>query len=431
MISFLSSTFLTVFIASYVNAQFPLLWLMASYCSIIFSYWTLNKFQTSESHKSISKWRNLTFSGSIISGIIWGVGSIFVYTNLGEPYKALSSFIIGGTVAANMLTSSALLRSFYGYLIPATLPLLYAMFLSHNGMHHLLALMLIGFCIIITLIAHNSFKMLRKSLILNEKNKKLISKLTNSIQNETGANQAKTQFLAKMSHELRTPLNAIIGFSEIMKDETFGPIGMPKYKEYCADINMSAHHLLGLINNILDLSKIESGKQQLIETSVDTYNSLEDCIALLNKEIDKKSIYINRNYDENLPLLCCDELKFKQVVINILSNALKFSEIDGQIDINMFTDRDNNFIIQIKDYGIGMNPKDIPSSFKEYYRVNHKKHPHIPGSGLGLAVTKGLMKLHGGSLWIDSNENEGACVTITFPEYRIIKLDVCIDFEAA
>ena len=234
------------------------------------------------------------------------------------------------------------------------------------------------------------------------------------------ASRSKSKFLANMSHELRTPLNAIIGFSDVIKGEMFGPVGNPKYLEYVQDINESGLHLLELINDILDLSKIEAGKTELHEENVDVSRALGSCLTLVQERVEEAGVEIECDTASHLPALYADERKFKQILINLLSNAIKFTPTGGKVTIRTWSRKDDGYVLQIADTGIGIALADIPKALAPFSQIDSNLSRKYEGTGLGLPLTKALAELHGGSLDLQSEVDVGTTVTVRFPAERIV-----------
>jgi PAS domain S-box-containing protein len=234
------------------------------------------------------------------------------------------------------------------------------------------------------------------------------------------ANRTKTEFLANMSHELRTPLNAIIGFAEVIKDEMFGPVGLRKYAEYAKDIFNSGRHLLDLINDILDLSKLESGKLELREEDVDLAATVAECLTLVRSRAAKAQVVLATDVDPALPALRCDERALKQVLLNFLSNAVKFTPAGGTVTTAVrHTPR--GIALSVTDTGIGMKAEDIAVALEAFGQIDSKVARQHKGTGLGLPISKSLIELHGGTLTVESTPNVGTTMTATFPLERVAK----------
>lgn len=233
------------------------------------------------------------------------------------------------------------------------------------------------------------------------------------------ANRAKSQFLANISHELRTPLNAVIGFSSILMNQLFGPLGDNKYLEYAKDINESGSHLLDIINDILDLSKAEAGRLVLNYEEVHIGKAINKCITIVTERAQRGGISITTDVPKMFPPLVVDRLRFIQVVLNILSNAIKFTHEGGKVHIAVRGKEEKGefteFAVMISDTGIGMTKEDITHAFQSFGQVDSGLNRKYEGTGLGLPLTKKLMELHGGNINIESELGKGTVVTLTFP----------------
>ncbi len=235
------------------------------------------------------------------------------------------------------------------------------------------------------------------------------------------ANRTKSQFLANMSHELRTPLNAIIGFSEIIADDFFGPDGLPMYTEYARDIRDSGKHLLTVINDILDYSRIDSGKTELSDDINDIGEVISASIRVVVNRAESAGVQVRQSVHESLPPLVADALKLKQILLNILSNAVKFTESGGTVEVSARMAEDGGVDIQIADTGIGMSADEIALAFQPFAQVESTLNRKYDGTGLGLPITKALTELHGGKLLIDSAPGVGTTVTVHLPASRIFR----------
>ncbi len=242
-----------------------------------------------------------------------------------------------------------------------------------------------------------------------------------------GANLAKSRFLATMSHELRTPLNAILGFSEVMKAELFGAHSTPTYKEYSADIHSSGQHLLMLINEILDLSRVEAGRYDLKEEAVSLPGVVEECRHLLALRAKNKAITIVEEINGDLPRLWADERALRQVTLNLLSNAIKFTPQGGEVTIKVSWDESGRQFLSIKDTGPGIPEDEIPIVLSSFGRGSMAQKNAEEGTGLGLPIVRGLVDLHGGEFSLKSKLREGTEVTVTFPPERVMNALASLD----
>ena len=234
------------------------------------------------------------------------------------------------------------------------------------------------------------------------------------------ANRAKSEFLANMSHELRSPLTAILGYSEVMQEETFGPLNNPKYEEYIDGIRNSGLHLHQLINDILDVSAIEAGKLTLQEEVISIPAVLESVLHMMAIRIDEANLTLSSDIPENLPRVVADERRLKQIMINILSNAVKFTRAEGAIEVSAKIDRRRRLAISVYDTGIGMDESGVSIARRKFGQVDGSMTRDVEGSGLGLPLTEGLISAHGGSMDIDSTLGQGTRVTITLPARRLL-----------
>jgi PAS domain S-box-containing protein len=233
------------------------------------------------------------------------------------------------------------------------------------------------------------------------------------------ANRTKTEFLANMSHELRTPLNAIIGFAEVIKDQMFGPIGLKKYADYAKDIHSSGRHLLAVINDILDLSKLEAGKLELRESEVSLDRVGEECMMLIRDRAGKSKVRLIGEFEPLMPPLLCDERALKQVLLNFLSNAVKFTPPGGHVTLGIRRVGDG-VAISVADTGIGMSKDEIAVALSVFGQVDSKLARRHRGTGLGMPIAKSLIELHGGTLTVESTPKVGTTMTATFPASRIV-----------
>ena len=229
------------------------------------------------------------------------------------------------------------------------------------------------------------------------------------------SNRAKSEFLAAMSHELRTPLNAIIGFSEVTRTETLGPMGNDKYLEYASDIFESGQHLLSLINDILDLSKVESGKDELIEEDIAVPQLSNSVIRLIGQRAREQGVLLERDVPDDLPGVFADDRKLKQILMNLLANAVKFTQRGGTVRLTARYRPNDGHVFEVADTGIGMASQDVPKALSRFRQVDGDLNRRFEGTGLGLPLTKALVEQHGGTLEIRSELGVGTTVTVSLP----------------
>jgi len=233
------------------------------------------------------------------------------------------------------------------------------------------------------------------------------------------ANRAKSEFLANMSHELRTPLNAILGFSEMMKREILGPVSPPKYRDYVDDIHHMGSHLLSLVNDILEMSKVEAGESQLQESEFSVRETVEESIRTVTAAYRDRSSSVVLDRQSTLPRLFADRRMFTQMVLNLMSNAVKYTPESGRIRVNGVLAENGTFRLSVSDTGIGMSDQEINEAFEPFRRVDHALTSNFEGIGLGLPLTKAMIEMHGGKLEVASVSNRGTTATLVFPAERV------------
>jgi signal transduction histidine kinase/HAMP domain-containing protein len=233
------------------------------------------------------------------------------------------------------------------------------------------------------------------------------------------ASEAKSSFLATMSHELRTPLNAVIGFSELLSHQMFGPLGSPKYLEYADSIQHSGRHLLGVINNVLDLSKHHAGKLRLMIEPLDLGEIVVCCAAMMRDQCTRAGLGLRVRAGDALTMEG-DPGKLQQMLLNLLSNAVKFTDAGGSVTVTVELSGDNRITVQVADTGIGMAPEQIPVALAIFGQVDTRLARRYEGTGLGLPLVKSIIELHGGELVVDSAPGQGTTVTVSLPREQAV-----------
>jgi signal transduction histidine kinase len=228
---------------------------------------------------------------------------------------------------------------------------------------------------------------------------------------------AKSDFLAKVSHEIRTPLNAIIGFSEVMMEERFGPVGNERYRGYLKDIHASGELLLSLINDLLDLSKIEAGKLELTFASVSLNELTRQCVGIMQPQANRERVIIRTALAPQLPPVTADARSVRQIVLNLLTNSIKFTGAGGQVIVSTALKDDGAVVLRVRDTGIGMSEKDLATALEPFRQVATTGRPG--GTGLGLPLTKALAEANQAKFAIKSAPKEGTLVEIAFPASRV------------
>jgi PAS domain S-box-containing protein len=231
----------------------------------------------------------------------------------------------------------------------------------------------------------------------------------------------KTDFLARVSHEIRTPLNAIIGFSELMIDEKFGPIGNDRYRDYLRDINRSGNHVLDLVNDLLDISKIEAGEQDMAYEAVSLNDTLAEIVAMMQPQANRERVIIRSSFASRLPDVVADLRSVRQIALNLLSNAVRYTQAGGQVIVSTAYEPSGDIVMRVRDTGIGMSQAEIEQALKPFKQINTlKKRGRGDGTGLGLPLTKAMVEANRAKFSILSAPGEGTLVEITFPSTRVL-----------
>ena len=258
--------------------------------------------------------------------------------------------------------------------------------------------------------------------------KRTEEELTNARKEAERASSQKTEFLARISHEIRTPLNAIIGFSELMADEKFGPIGNDRYRDYLRDINRSGNHVLALVNDLLDISKIEAGALDMQFEAVSLNDAIAEAIALMQPQANRERVIIRSSFQSSLPDIVADTRSIKQVALNLLSNAVRFTAPGGQVIVSTSYEMNGDVVLRVRDTGIGMTKSEVEQALKPFRQVNTSEHRKAEnsrdwrneGTGLGLPLTKAMVEANRAQFAIDSTPGHGTVVEIVFPPTRVL-----------
>jgi two-component system cell cycle sensor histidine kinase PleC len=237
------------------------------------------------------------------------------------------------------------------------------------------------------------------------------------------ANASKTAFLANMSHELRTPLNAILGFSEIIAQECFGPVGSERYRDYAGDIHASGAHLLSLINDLLDVAKIEAGRMDIAPRVLDAARTFDIALKLIGIKAREKNQNLDISVDNNAPPLYGDERAIKQILINLVSNAVKFTPLGGRIEVVGSRAANGDFQLMVRDNGPGIPRDKVEHIFQPFNQVDNRFDRQAGGTGLGLSLVRGLAELHHGRAWVESEYGRGCAVFVTLPTEQSVSGD--------
>ena len=330
-------------------------------------------------------------------------------------------------LAIRMTFASTMLPLFYVGTVPMTIAVVSHLVVQGDSFYFALASLAVGVHIYFIFLAKGlqttavsmlKFRLQKDLLIAELAEAKSIS--DEARRRAEDANLAKSRFLATMSHELRTPLNAVLGFSEVMKDEILGPLQNATYKEYADNIHTSGSHLLNLINEILDLSRIEAGKYELNEKNILLADIIDDSIGLLKLRAETKGVRLNNRGNADLSKLVADERAVRQICLNLLSNAIKFTPRGGQIDLISSVTENGGQSLSVRDTGPGIPADEIPTVLESFGQGSLAHQTAEGGTGLGLSIVQSLIGLHQGQFELQSELRKGTTATVTFPAERTL-----------
>jgi len=376
----------------------------------------------------LSRWRSRFVAGEFLYGLCWASLPLVIF-DPAQPETQIFVFAATLTaIAVCTMLSSSLPRAVYAATLPSTLALVARLWLDGGMTGYTMAalaagaqgyFLILGYRLHTTVLAMLEFRAEKDALIAELEQEKAQSDETR--RRAEAANVAKSRFLATMSHELRTPLNAILGFSEVMKTELFGPHANPTYKEYAEDIHSSGQHLLNLINEILDLSRIEAGRYELHEERVVLSYVVEECHRLMQLRARNKGVAIRERMESDLPALWADERALRQITLNLLSNAIKFTPSGGTITLKVGWTAGGGQYLSVSDTGPGIPEDEISLVLSSFGQGALAQKIGEQGAGLGLPIVKGLVELHGGTFELASRLREGTEVIVTFPPTRVMR----------
>src|SRR5665213_1228617 len=366
----------------------------------------------------------------VMLDLFYGLAWMFILIHpvgTDESSGTFMLFVMLLVVAVSSMLASSLPMAVFAATFPVTAAIALDFILQGTLRNYILAIMAVTAQGYFAVLAYRLYSTTLATLVARAEKDALFGELeqAKAISDEArqraeAANISKSRFLAQMSHELRTPLNAILGFSEVMKTEVFGEHAVAAYKEYSGDIHTSGVHLLGLINEILDLSRIEAGRYELNEESVSLVGIVEDCHHLLKLRATSRGITMHEVYEPELPRLWADERALRQICLNLLSNAIKFTPQGGEIWLKVGWTASGGQYMSVKDTGAGIPEEEIPIVLASFGQGSNSIKSAEQGAGLGLPIAKSLVDLHGGTFTLQSKLRIGTEVVVTFPPERVV-----------
>jgi len=357
-----------------------------------------------------------------LTGLLWGVFGAAYFLPDDPEARFFMLFIVTTNIAGGAVVASSYVPAHAGYIAGMAIPCIVAFIANGTRYSLLLAAMTIGYALAARGSALFGNVGVADLIRLQVERGKLIRSLREAKEAADLANQIKSRFLANMSHELRTPLNAIIGFSELMRDEMFGPVGNRRYMGYIADINNSGRHLLDIVNDVLDLSKLEAGSMRLSRETVDPAALAAECLKVVEPQAAAVGVRLRIDADPALRVEG-DTVRLKQILLNLLSNAVKFSPPDGEVVVSIKPVAGGGLTMAVRDSGIGMDAAGIATALQPFGQIENAWTKRHPGTGLGLPLAKSLAELHDGKLAIESELDRGTTVTVLFPPTRVTRVE--------
>lgn len=384
---------------------------------VVLQRWFLN---SSQLNRCNICWAGRFAAGAFLQGLVWGV--IFLALPLwGARHDYVLMTVVGTGMAAGALaTMSAYLPAYILYTSAFIVPLSAVSLLGSDRYMQGTGLLLIIYLGVLLVTAWRSNTFINRTIELKVDNELLQSSLAAAEIERDLARDEKWSSLAQLSHELRTPLNAILGFSEAMQQEFFGPLGNPRYKDYAGHLLSSGRHLLAISDELLQISQGESGQLQLEESDVDLGALLRDTVAVTSAEAQNASLTLVQEIPGALPKLRGDATKLRQMVLNLLDNAIKFTAPGGRVRLRAWSSAAGSVVIAVEDNGIGMESGDIPRAMMPFGRLATPLTLNAAGAGLGLPICKRLAELHGAELSIVSSPGNGTTCTLAFPLARTL-----------
>jgi signal transduction histidine kinase len=362
-----------------------------------------------------------TTLSALVAGALWAAAVLYAFPRGDMNLQLLILFLVGGLGSGAVGSMPSQPVACVAFMAPPLLSVLMLLASQGGSIAHIFTLMGILYVIVMTAALASGFSSFATIVRTKIDSRTLRTRLLEmELAASTEANRAKSQFLANMSHELRTPLHAVIGFSEIIRDQSLGPSAVANYRDYANDIHVAGEHLLRIVNDVLDLSKIEAGKLELHESETDIRAIAQAGVKLMSQSAFESGITLTLDLPADLPMVMGDELRIRQVLLNLLSNAVKFSQRGGTVTVGAALRPDSCLAVWVADTGIGMSESEVTTAMQPFRQVVNSLSRAHDGVGIGLSLVDGIVGLHGGRLELTSTPLLGTTVTVILPPERVL-----------
>jgi signal transduction histidine kinase len=366
-----------------------------------------------------------TTAVAFVAGLLWAAAAVYAFPRGDMDLKLVILFLIGGLGSGAVGSMPSQPIACLAFIAPPLVSVVILLATQSGPIAHVFTLMGVLFVIVLFAALFSGFSSFATIVRSKVDSRTLETRLLEmELAASTEANRAKSQFLTNMSHELRTPLNAVLGFSEIIRDQSLGPAAIENYRDYANDIHIAGEQLLRVVNDVLDISKLEAGKLELHESEVDLRGVVQAAVNLINQSAFEVGVSLTIALPPDLPLLMADELRVKQMLLNLLSNAIKFSHRGDGVTVGGALRPDGHLAVWVADTGIGMSETEITTAMQPFRQVANSLTRDHDGIGLGLSLVDGFVTLHGGHLEVTSTPASGTTVTVVFPPERVLPLRV-------